>query len=246
VATFKDPRQNLLLAALPSADFAALAAYLEPVSLRLGDTLYGPGLPLKHAYFPATAIVSLHYVTSSGASSETAGVGHEGVVGIPLFMGGGSIPGFAAVQTAGQAFRLDREVLQREFYRASAFRTLLLRYTQGLIAQTTQTAACNRFHSIEQQLCRWLLLTLDRIPSGELTMTQELIGHMLGVRREGITEAAGRLQAEGHIRYRRGHISVLSRAGLASRACECYGVVTKEMSRLLISTQPPEALRDHR
>ncbi len=233
MATFQDPRQNLLLAALPPSDFAAIAAYLEPVALRLGEALYEPGLPLRHAYFPGSAIVSLHYVTSSGASSETAGVGHEGVVGIPLFMGGGSIPGFAAVQTAGQAFRLGREVLKREFERGGALQTLLLRYTQALIAQTTQTAACNRFHSIEQQLCRWLLLTLDRIPSGELTMTQELIGYMLGVRREGITEAAGRLQAAGHIRYRRGHISVLNRAGLADRTCECYGVVKKEMGRLM-------------
>ncbi len=204
--------------------------------LRVGDSVYEPGVPMQHAYFPATAIVSLHYVTASGASTETAGVGNEGVVGIPVFMGGGSTPGSAVVQTAGQAFKLGREAMQREFGRGGAFQRLLLRYTQTLIAQITQTAACNRYHSVEQQLCRWLLLTLDRIPSGELTMTQELIGSMLGVRREGITEAAGKLQAAGHIRYRRGHISVLDRAGLAGRTCECYGVVKKETSRLMVST----------
>lgn len=233
MATFSDPRQNLLLAALPAADFATIAAFLEPVTMRVGDSLYEPGVQLQHAWFPGTAIVSLHYVTASGASSETAGVGHEGVVGIPLFMGGGSTPGSAVVQTSGQGFRLGRAVLQREFARAGPLQRLLLRYTQTLIAQTTQTAACNRYHSVEQQLCRWLLLTLDRIPSGELAMTQELIGSMLGVRREGITEAAGKLQAAGHIRYRRGHIAVLSRAGLSARTCECYGVVKKETGRLM-------------
>lgn len=230
---------------LPPPDFAAIAASLEPVTLRLGDALYASGVPLQHAYFPGTAIVSLHYVTTSGASSETAGVGHEGVVGVPLFMGGGSTPGSAVVQTAGLAFRLSRTVLQREFDRAGALQRLLLRYTQALIAQTTQTAACNRYHSVEQQLCRWLLLTLDRIPSGELTMTQELIGSMLGVRREGITEAAGKLQAAGHIRYRRGHIAVLNRAGLNARACECYGVVKKETGRLMVSTHHHDASSNH-
>ena len=240
VKTFQDPRRNGLLGALPPQDFASIAAALEPVTLRLGDALYAPGVPLQHAYFPDTAIVSLHYVTSSGASSETAGVGNEGMVGIPLFMGGGSTPGSAVVQTAGRAFRLGRAVLQREFERGGALQGLLLRYTQTLIAQTTQTAACNRYHSVEQQLCRWLLLTLDRIPSGELAMTQELIGYMLGVRREGITEAAGRLQAAGHIRYRRGHIAVLDRNGLAARTCECYGVVKKETRRLMGWTHEPD------
>ena len=235
MVTFFDPRQNLLLAALPAADFATIAAYLEPVTLRVGDSLYEPNVPLQHAWFPGTAIVSLHYVTTSGASSETAGVGHEGVVGIPLFMGGGSTPGSAIVQTGGQVFRLGRVVLQREFARAGPLQRLLLRYTQTLITQTTQTAACNRYHSVEEQLCRWLLLTLDRIPSGELAMTQELIGSMLGVRREGITEAAGKLQAAGHIRYRRGHIAVLSRTGLTARTCECYSVVKKETGRLMAS-----------
>lgn len=243
--TFHDPRQNHLLAALPPSDFAAMAAWLEPVTLRLGDALYESGVTLQHAWFPGTAIVSLHYVTSSGASAETAGVGHEGVVGVPLFMGGGSTTGSAVVQTAGHAFRLGRDVLQREFDRAGPLQQLLLRYTQTLIAQTTQTAACNRYHSVEQQLCRWLLLTLDRIPSGELAMTQELIGAMLGVRREGITEAAGRLQAAGHIRYRRGHIAVLSRAGLAARTCECYGVVKKETGRLMASTHRPDSSNNH-
>jgi len=235
MVTFQDPRENHLLAALPPADFSAIAAYLEPVTLRLGDPVYGPDLPLQHAYFPGTAILSLHYVTASGASSETVGVGHEGMVGIPLFMGGGSMIGSAMVQTAGRAFRLGGSVLQREFGRAGALQRLLLGYTQAMIAQTTQTAACNRYHSVEQQLCRWLLLTLDRIPSGELVMTQELIGYMLGVRREAITEAAGNLQTAGHIRYRRGHITVLSRTGLMAHTCECYGVVKKELGRLMPS-----------
>lgn len=244
--TFQDPRRNLLLAALPPQDFACIAASLEPVTLRLGDALYEPGVPLQQAYFPDTAIASLHYVTSSGASSETAGVGNEGMVGIPIFMGGGSMSGSAVVQTAGRAFRLGRAVLQREFDRGGALQRLLLRYTQALIAQTTQTAACNRYHSVEQQLCRWLLLTLDRIPSGELAMTQELIGYMLGVRREGITEAAGRLQTAGHIRYRRGHIAVLDRTGLAARTCECYGVVRKETSRLMASTHSTDPSNNRR
>jgi CRP-like cAMP-binding protein len=245
VVTFQDPRLNLLLAALPPEDFAVIAASLEPATLRVGDFLYEPGMQMQHAWFPSTAIVSLHYVTSSGASSETAGVGHEGVVGIPLFMGGGSMLGSAVVQTGGQAFKLGRGLLKREFDRGGPMQHLLLRYTQTLIAQTTQTAACNRYHSVEQQLCRWLLLTLDRIPSGELTMTQELIGSMLGVRREGITEAAGRLQAAGHIRYRRGHIAVLSRAGLAARTCECYDVVKKETGRLMVSTHPSNPSNNH-
>ena len=228
-----DPKQNHLLAALPAAEFELLAAHLERVQLPLGEILYEPGSQLRHAYFPTTAIVSLHYVTQSGASAETAGVGHEGVVGIPLLMGGDSTPNSAVVQTAGQAYRLERRLLVDEFNHAGVLQRLLLRYTQALMTQMAQTAACNRHHSVEQQLCRWLLLTLDRLPSNELTMTQELVASMLGVRREGITEAAGKLQRAGFISYRRGHIAVLDRSGLESHACECYAVVKKELRRLL-------------
>jgi CRP-like cAMP-binding protein len=228
-----NPNQNHLLAALPAADFAALAAQLELVPMALGQMLYEPGTQLRHAYFPTTAIVSLHYVTESGASAETAGVGNEGIVGIQLFMGGETTSSSAVVQTAGHAYRLERHLLKQEFDRAGLLQRLLLRYTQALITQMAQTAACNRLHSVEQQLCRWLLLTLDRIPSGELVMTQELVASMLGVRRESVTEAAGSLQNAGYIRYRRGHISVLDRRGLEARACECYGVVRKELTRLL-------------
>jgi CRP-like cAMP-binding protein len=190
-------------------------------------------MQLQHAYFPTTSIVSLHYVTESGASAEAAGVGNEGVVGVSLFMGGNTTPSSAVVQTAGYAYRLERSVLQAEFNRGGFMQRLLLRYTQALMTQIMQTAVCNRHHSIEQQLCRWLLLTLDRIPAQELVMTQELIASMLGVRREGITEAAGKLQQAGFIRYRRGHIAVLDRTGLETRTCECYAVVKKELHRLL-------------
>jgi len=225
--------QNHLLAALPAAELALLERNLELASLQLGDMLYQPGRQLAHAYFPTTSIVSLHYVTASGASAETAGVGNEGMVGIPLFMGGDTTPSSAVVQTAGHAYRLERRLLKEAFHRAGALQALLLRYTQALMTQMSQTAACNRHHGVEQQLCRWLLLTLDRVPGRELVMTQELIASMLGVRREGITEAAGRLQQAGFIRYRRGHIAVLDRAGLETRACECYAVVKKELGRLL-------------
>jgi CRP-like cAMP-binding protein len=227
------PNQNHILAALPTAEFEPLVAHLELVPMRLGEILYEPGGQLQHAYFPTTAIVSLHYVTESGASAETAGVGNEGVVGIALFMGGDTTPSSAVVQTAGHAYRLERCLLKREFNRGGAMHRLLLRYTQALITQMNQTAACNRHHSVEQQLCRWLLLTLDRLPSNDLVITQELVASMLGVRREGITEAAGRLQSAGLIRYRRGHIAVLERAGLEAGACECYAVVKKELRRLL-------------
>ncbi|MEO8304308.1 MAG: Crp/Fnr family transcriptional regulator [Betaproteobacteria bacterium] len=227
------PLQNKLLAALPPAEFARLSGDLELVPLALGEVLYEPGGQLQHAVFPTTAIVSLHYVLESGASAEVAGVGNEGVVGIALFMGGDTTPSSAVVQTAGHAYRLPRRLLKQEFDRAGPTLHLLLRYTQALITQTTQTAVCNRHHSVEQQLCRWLLMTLDRIPSGELVMTQELVASMLGVRREGITEAAGNLQRAGLIRYRRGHIAVLRRAGLETRSCECYDAVKKEFSRLL-------------
>ena len=227
------PNQNHLLAALPTAEFERLVAHLELVPMPLGDMLYEPGGKLQHAYFPTTAIVSLHYVMESGASAEAAGVGNEGVVGISLFMGGDTTPSSAVVQTAGHAYRLEGRLLKQEFNRAGLMQRLLLRYTQALITQMTQTAACNRHHSVEQQLCRWLLLTLDRVSSRELIMTQELVASMLGVRREGITEVAGKLQRAGVIRYRRGHIAVLERSGLETRACECYAVVRKELNRLL-------------
>ena len=218
---------------MPAAEFERLAAHLELVPMPLGEILYEPGGQLQHAYFPTTSIVSLHYVTESGASAEIAGVGNEGVVGISLFMGGDTTPSSAVVQTAGHAYRLERRVLKQEFDRAGLMQRLLLRYTQALITQMTQTAVCNRHHSVEQQLCRWLLMTLDRVPSGQLVMTQELVASMLGVRREGVTEAAGKLQHAGFIRYRRGHIAVLDRTGLETRSCECYGVVRKELNRLM-------------
>ena len=228
-----NPQQNHLLASLPQADFDLFANHLELVPMPLGQMLYEPGTQLRHAFFPTTSIVSLHYVTETGASAETAGVGNEGVVGISLFMGGDTTPSSAVVQTAGHAYRLDRHVLQAEFNRAGALQRLLLRYTQALMTQMAQSAVCNRHHSVEQQLCRWLLLTMDRVPARELVMTQELVASMLGVRRESVTEAAGNLQSAGYIRYRRGHIAVLERDGLEGRACECYGVVKKELQRLL-------------
>lgn len=236
------PQQNLLLAALhPTADFDRLADHLEWVPLRLGDMLYEPGMQLQHAYFPTSAIVSLHYVTESGASAETAGVGHEGLVGISLFMGGDTTSSSAVVQTAGHAYRLERHLLKQEFNRGGLMQALLLRYTQALMTQMSQTAVCNRHHSVEQQLSRWLLLTLDRLPSDDLVMTQELVANILGVRRESITDAAGKLQQLGFIRYRRGHITVLNRCGLETRACECYAVVKNELNRLMrdVTVTPP-------
>ncbi len=234
MSALHNPNQNHLLAALPTKDFELLSPQLELVPLALGQMLYDPGTQMRHAYFPTTAIVSLHYVTETGASAETAGVGNEGVVGISLFMGGDTTSSSAVVQTAGHAYRLDRHVLKSEFDRAGALQHLLLRYTQALMTQMAQTAACNRHHSVEQQLCRWLLLTLDRMPDArELVMTQELVASMLGVRRESVTDAAGHLQNMGYIRYRRGHIAVVDRAGLEKSACECYGVVKKEIDRLL-------------
>lgn len=228
-----DPRHNQLLAALPGADFARIADHLEPMALRLGSMLYEPGGQLQHAYFPTTAIVSLHYVTESGAMAESASVGNEGMVGVSLFMGGNTTSSSAVVMTQGHAYRLSGHLLKAEFLRGEYLQRLLLRYTQALITQVAQTSVCNRHHSVEQQLCRWLLMTLDRHPLRELVMTQELVSNMLGVRRESVTEAAGRLQQMDYIRYRRGHIAVLDRHGLESRVCECYGVVKKELGRLL-------------
>ena len=237
MSSLHSPNQNHLLAALPAEEFERLSPHLELVPMPLGEMLYEPGEQLRHAYFPTTAIVSLHYAMESGASAESAGVGNEGVVGIALFMGGDTTPSSAVVQTAGHAYRLEGRLLKQEFNRAGLMQRLLLRYTQALMTQMTQTAACNRHHSVEQQLCSWLLLTLDRAPSRELVITQELIAGMLGVRREGITQAAGNLQDAGFIRYRRGHISVLNRSGLEKNVCECYAVVKKEMSRLLSDVQ---------
>jgi len=227
------PGQNRLLAVLPAAEFERLAPHLELVPMRLGDCLYEPGGQLQHVYFPTTAIVSLLYILESGVSAELAGVGNEGMLGISLFMGGDTTSSTAVVQTAGQAYRLPGRLLKEAFNRGGPMQGLLLRYTQVLLTQIAQNAACNRFHSIEQQLSRWLLATLDRLPANELVMTQELVASALGVRREGITEAAGNLQRAGVISYRRGHISVIERPGLESRACECYAVVRKESGRLL-------------
>lgn len=206
---------------------------LEPVALRLGDVIYESGATLSHVYFPTSAIVSLLYVTENGKSAEIAIVGNDGIVGISLFMGGESTTTRAVVQSAGQAFRLRAQSLKEEFDKTGPVLHLLLRYTQALITQMAQTAVCNRHHSLDQQLCRWLLLSLDRLDGGDLIMTQELIADMLGVRREGVTESALKLQNAGLIRYARGHIAVLDRVGLEKRTCECYSVVKKEYARLL-------------
>ena len=228
-----DPRRNHLLAALPADEYARILPDLERVPLSLGDSLCESGVPARHAYFPTDAIVSLLYVTADGASAEIAVVGNEGVVGVSLFMGGDATTSRAVVQSAGHAYRVRPQLLKNEFFRAGPLQRLLLRYTQALLTQMAQTAVCNRHHTVDQQLCRWLLLSMDRLPSNQLTMTQELIANMLGVRREGVTEAAGKLQQAGLITYHRGHITVLDRAGLEARACECYGVVKTEVNRLL-------------
>ena len=224
------------MAALADPERAPWLPQLELVDMRLGEVLYESGGKLTHVYFPTTAIVSLLYVMESGASAEIAVVGNEGIVGISLFMGGESTPSRAVVQSAGQGFRLKANVMLQEFNRAGPVLHLLLRYTQALITQMAQTAVCNRHHSLDQQLCRWLLLSLDRLNSNHLVMTQELIANMLGVRREGVTEAAGHLHQARLIDYQRGHITVLDRAGLERRTCECYAVVKNEYDRLLPAT----------
>jgi CRP-like cAMP-binding protein len=226
------PTDNHLLAALPAADCERLASHLESIPLRLGETLYGPGEQWQHAYFPTTSIVSLLYVTESGASAEIASVGNEGLAGTSLILGGSTTPSSAVVQTAGHSYRLSAHVLQREFKRGGNTQHLLLRYTQALATQIGQAAACNRYHSIEQQLCRWLLLTLDRLPSNQMVMTHELVAGIFGVRRESITAAAGKLQRAGVLNYRRGHIAVIGRAGLEAGTCECYAVLKREFRRL--------------
>ncbi len=233
----QSPRQSHLLEALPSSDYERLAPNLEPIPMTLGEVLYEPGARLRYVYFPTTSIVSLLYVMTDGASGEIAIVGNEGILGISLFMGGETTPSRAIVQSAGKGFRLKGQFLKDEFRRFGPVHNLLLRYTQALITQMAQTAVCNRHHSVDQQLCRWLLLSLDRLPSNELSMTQELIANMLGVRREGVTEAAGKLQDAGLIRYRRGTITVLDRPGLEARSCECYRVVKAEIERLLPYTR---------
>jgi CRP-like cAMP-binding protein len=233
VAALQSPKQNHLLAALPAAELDRLSPDLELVAMPLGEVLYESGARLHHVYFPTTSIVSLLYVLENGASAEIAVVGNEGILGISLFMGGETTPSRAVVQSAGHGYRLKAQLLKTEFNRAGPVLRLLLRYTQALITQMTQTAVCNRHHSVEQQLCRWLLLSLDRLSTNSLTMTQELIADMLGVRREGVNEAAGNLQRAGLIRYSRGHIEVLDRPGLEKAACECYAVVKKEDDRLL-------------
>jgi CRP-like cAMP-binding protein len=227
-----DPTQNQLLAALPDAELQRWLPQLESVDLPLGLVVYESGSTLSHVYFPTTAIVSLLYVMENGASAEIAVVGNEGVVGISLFMGGESTPSRGVVQSAGRGFRLSAEAIKEEFKRAPVLH-LLLRYTQALITQMAQTAVCNRHHSLDQQLCRWLLLSLDRLQGNELVMTQELIANMLGVRREGVTESAVKLQSLGLIRYARGRITVTDRPGLEKRTCECYAVVKREYDRLL-------------
>jgi CRP-like cAMP-binding protein len=237
ITTVFDPKQNHLLAALPAAELERWLSHIESVELPLGHVLYEPGTALSHVYFPSTAIVSLLYVMENGASAEIAVVGNEGIVGISLFMGGESTPSRALVQSAGRGFRLEAQLMKDEFNRAGPVMHVLLRYTQALITQMAQTAVCNRHHSLDQQLCRWLLLSLDRLHGNELVMTQELIANMLGVRREGVTEAALKLQATGLISYSRGRIKVLDRPGLEGRTCECYAVVKKEYDRLLPATQ---------
>ena len=227
------PKENHLLAALSTEDYARLLPHLELIAMPLGSVLYESGGHQGHLYFPTTSIVSLLYIMENGASAEIAITGNEGLVGISLFMGGESTPSRAVVQSAGNGYRLKASILKREFALGGQFAHLALRYTLALITQMAQTAVCNRHHALDQQLCRWLLLSLDRLPSNELIMTQELIANMLGVRREGVTEAAGKLQAARLIHYHRGRITVLNRAGLEARSCECYQVVKRECDRLL-------------
>jgi len=228
-----DPRLNHLIRSLPETDFQRWQPQLESVDMPLGQVMYESGRQMSHVYFPTTAIVSLLYVMEDGSSAEIAVVGNEGLVGISLFMGGETTPSRAVVQSAGEGWRLRSRVVKEEFEQPGAVMHLMLRYTQALITQMAQTAVCNRHHSLDQQLCRWLLLSLDRLNGNELVMTQELIANMLGVRREGVTEAALKLQRRGLIRYARGHITVLDRRGLEASTCECYAVVKKEYDRLL-------------
>lgn len=232
------PGQNRLLAGLPVAELSTLTTDLELVPMVLGETVGEPGKALRHVYFPTTAVISLRQMTQNGEVAESAGVGFEGMVGIELFLGGDSSPSSAMVQSSGHAYRLARVPLAHSLAHAGPLRQVLLRYTQALIAQISQTAACYRHHTIEQQLSRWLLSTADRLPQGEMVMTQELVAGLLGVRRESVSEAASQLRDSGYIRYRRGHISILDSAGLETRACECYAVVKAEIQRLLPRMPP--------
>jgi CRP-like cAMP-binding protein len=227
------PRENHLLDALPAKERARLFPHLELVPMPLGHVISEPGMTIRHVYFPTTCIVSLLYVMENGASAEIAVVGNEGIVGVSLFMGGETTTSRSVVQSAGEAYRLTGQHLKDAFFHAGPLQVLLLAYTQALLTQMSQTAVCNRHHTVDQQLCRWLLLSLDRLPANELTMTQELIANMLGVRREGVTEAAGELQRAGLIHYKRGKITVEDRPGLEARVCECYRVVKREFDRLL-------------
>jgi len=241
-----DPKRNHLLAALRPEDYARLLPDLELTSMPLGKSVYEAGVPMDYVYFPTTCMVSLLYVMANGDSAEIAVVGNDGVVGVSVFMGGEGMSSRAVVQNAGESYRLTATAMRREFALGGSLQYLALRFTQALIAQMVQTGACNRHHTLEQQLCRWLLLTLDRLPGNEVTMTQQLIGNMLGVRRAGVTEATGKLEKGGVIRYSSGRITVLDRAKLEKRACECYGVVKKEIKRLLafeLPVQPPRKLR---
>ena len=238
MTTTAHPAQNQLLAVLTAAEFKPLNGALEWVPMRLGELIHAPGVPMELAYFPTTAIVSLHCQMDSGAAAETARVGREGVVGLPLFLGGESMTCAAVVQAGGHGYRIGRQALAQELARSGVVPNLLLRYTQSLLTQMIQSAVCNRHHSVEQQLCRWLLATLDRLPSAECVTTQELIARLLGVRRESITDAAGRLQQAGYIRYRRGHISVIDRAGLEREVCECYELLKLECKRLMPEAEP--------
>jgi CRP-like cAMP-binding protein len=240
--TSHDPQHNHLLAALPAAVRERIDPHLQLVAMPLGKVLYESGDALHHVYFPTDSIVSLLYVLKDGASAEIAVVGNDGLIGIALFMGGETTPSRAVVQSAGHAYRLIGQQLKEEFHRNGELQILLLRYTQALITQMTQTAVCNRHHAVDQQLCRWLLLSLDRLSSNQLTMTQELIADMLGVRREGVTDAAGKLQKLGIIRYARGQITVLDRAQLEHLSCECYAVVKRETDRLLPARPSPGAV----
>lgn len=238
MASRHDPRQNLLLGELPKEEFERLLPDLERIDLSLGDSLVESGEKMQHVYFPIDCLVSLLCSMEDGSSTEIALVGAEGVVGISLFMGGETTPSRAIMQSAGTAYRLRGRLMKDEFYRAGPFQKLLLCYTQALITQMAQTAVCNRHHSLDQQLCRWLLLSIDRLPTDELVMTHDLIANMLGVRRGGVTESAGKLQEAGLITYHRGHITIIDRKGLEARVCECYGVVKEEYDRLLPSPHP--------
>lgn len=237
ISDVQQPEQNHILAALSKPEFDRLTKHLELVNLKLGEVIYEPKQPISYAYFPTTSIISLQYIMATGACAEAAEVGNEGMLGLPILLGGNTTPSTAVVQTAGFAYRLEPRILKAEFNCADVMQRVLLRYTQALMTQMFQTAACNRHHSVEQQLCRWLLLTVDRIKSGELLMTQELVANMLGVRRESITDAARNLQNANCISYRRGHISVLDRGKLEARACECYGVVKEEFTRLMTNVR---------